>query len=59
MFQQRYDFLLFRVSLRRDWEMREMHKNVWLGSLKEKDHFENLVVDRNFIVKTCLRPILG
>jgi hypothetical protein len=40
----------FRDSLRRDWEMRKMHKNVWLGNLKETDHFENLVVDGNFIV---------
>jgi len=37
--------------------MRETHKNVWLGNLKETDHFENLVVDGNFIVKTCI--ILG
>jgi len=34
--------------------MREMHKNVWLGNLKETGHFENLVADGNFIVKTCL-----
>jgi hypothetical protein len=47
-------FFSFRDSLRRDWEMREMHKNAWLGNLKETDHFENLVVDGNFIVKTCI-----
>jgi len=31
-----------------------MHKIVWLGNLKETDHFEKLVVDGKFIVKTCL-----
>jgi len=50
-------FYLFRVSLRRDWEMREMHRNIWLGNVKETNHFENLVVDGNCIVKTC--PIFG
>jgi hypothetical protein len=47
-------FFKFRISLRRDWKMREMHKNVWLGNPKETDHFENLVVDGKFIVKTSL-----
>lgn len=47
-------FFLFRVSLRWDWEIREMHKNVWLGNLKETDHFENLIVDGKSIVKSDL-----
>jgi len=34
-----------------------MHKNVWLGNLKESNHSEKIVVDGRFILKTCL--ILG
>jgi hypothetical protein len=32
--------------------MREMDKNVWLGNLKERDHFENMIIDGKFSVKT-------
>jgi len=38
-------------GMRHTWEGREMYAEVWWGNLKERDHLEDLGIDRRIILR--------
>jgi hypothetical protein len=41
------------------WEIGEIHAGVWWRNLLERDHLEDLAVDRKIILKRILKLVEG